>query len=289
MRTFLQLVIAGLTNGAIYGLVAVAYCLVHRVSRVINLAIGEFIALGALLPLLLADRWRLPGILGALLALGAVAVVAGAFEFSILGPAVRRGSDTTLLLLLTLALAVAVQGAVLLVFGRDIYSGTPLIPGAPLSVLGIPVGRQNVVILGAALLFATLLAAYFTRTIHGKRMTACAQNRTGAALVGIRVDRFQRLAFVGSCVLAAITGMLLVPVIAFDYLTGFRLALVSLVAAALAGLDRPGRALVAGVGVGVLELLVAGYISSSLQLVIVFTVLLALLLARPTLLQTRTP
>jgi branched-chain amino acid transport system permease protein len=283
MSTFVALVVDGFTNGAVYGLIAVAFVLTYRVSRVVNIALGEFMVLAALLASYLVERASLPRYAAVLAGLLAVVLVADLFSRLVLRRAIAANVGISQLLLLTLSLGILLQGVMLVAFGRDIHSAPPWLPGDPLEILGVPVQRQRLLLAGAAIGVAVLLAAYFARTLHGKAMVACADDGTGASLVGVKVVRFQHIAFVVTAGIAALAGLLLIPVTPFVYHSGLPLALMGLVTAAFARLQHAGIALGTGVAIGILEQLVGRYLSSTLQVALVFLILSALLLARPAL------
>lgn len=285
MLKFEQLLVAGLTLGAVYGISALALTLVARVSTVINFAQGEFVSVSFIGMAVLGRDHGFPRPVA--FAVVTVGVVAIAYLFSRLAivPAWRRGSSVADLLLVTLALALVGQGVTYWLFGRDLYRADALIVGTPLTVFGARVPLQNLILLVATLCVGIILAAFFRWTMLGKAMSACAENKEGAGAVGIDTGLLVTVAMCMSAVLGAVTGLLLSSITIFSYLTGFRIAMVGLAAAAIVGMRSPLRALVAGLGLGTLEALVAGYISSASQTVIVFMVLIGTVLMFPGLLK----
>lgn len=277
----MQFVVTGVTIGAVYGISALAITLIFRVSGVINIAQGEFITLGALGTVWLTKEQGLSMGLAALLSVAAVGLLGFVFSVTTIVPAQRHGLSVLGGALLTLGLAIVGQGIAFQLFGRDLRSASPLISGGPLRWAGAVISVQAVVLLGVTLVLAGLMVVFFRSTLVGKAMTAASDNALGARAVGIDVRRMTALAFTLAAVLGALAGFLLVPIRVFDYLTGFGLAMRGVAAAALVGLRSPGRALVAGLGIGVLEALVSGYLSSAFQPVIVFSVLIGVLLAWP--------
>lgn len=280
MTTFVQLVVAGLSIGVIYGIVAVAFVVVHRVSGIVNFAIPDVIMVAAIGSVYLPERHEFPRALAIVGLVLALAVLGYLFERFFITPAVDRGSGLIHLLLLTFALSIALRGLALISYGRDTYSAPPLIGGEPLTVLGASVERQSLLFVLIGIVAASALAFFFRSTIYGKAMAATASNQRGALLVGINPGQMRRIAFVASVVVSALVGVVLISVVPFEYTTA-TVGFWGLVAAAVVGLDRPQRALVAGIGIGILQLLLARYISASFQTAIAYGALIVLLLAHP--------
>jgi branched-chain amino acid transport system permease protein len=281
VQQFLQVVIAGATNGAVYGLAALSVVLVFRVSKVVSLVQGEFISLGALGSYWLTDRWGwhrgVAGIASVAL-VGALGLLAARYAVI---PAKARGGRLLTLILVTLALSVIGQGVGFLAFGSDLYSAPPFVGSGPFVIGGAVLASQVIVLMAVTFVLALAMAAVFQFTAIGKALIACAENPVGAAAVGIGVQPLTVAVFGVAALLGAISGIVLMPITVFGYTTGFGIAMRGLVAAALVGLESPLRALGAGVLVGLLESFVGGYWSSSYQTIVVFGVLVAALLAVP--------
>lgn len=288
MDTALQVVIAGLANGAVYGISALGIVAVYRVARIVNLAQGEAITIGAL-----ATWWldRQPGwpragaaavaVLGTALFYGGAAwlTLLRAGRVSRAGPAALPA--TLPASLITLALALAAQGLLFAGFGRALYGTAPMVPWGPVRLAGATLPAHTIVVALVTAGLAVALTAIVRHTMVGRAMAACADNRLGASVVGVDVARMVVIVFAVAGSLGALAGVLLAPVTVFSYLTGFGLALRGLAAAALVGFRSPGAGLVAGVGVGVLEAAVGTYGTSGYQEPIVAAVLIATLLVWP--------
>lgn len=282
MTTFLQLCVSGLGQGVVIGVFGFVLAFLFQVCKVINVAVGEFAMFGVLacvamtaagVPLLLTIG---------ICVVGAVAV-ALLYDWAILAPTIRRPSAERILqlFLLTFALSMVLQGVALRVFGRDVFALRPFLPGEPSRVGGVVLDRQVLIVVAVVGVFC-LGAWLFTRhTLYGKALTACGINERGALAVGISPDRYRRLAMAVTAALAVVVGVLVSPVIAFAYNSGFLLAMTGLLAATIAGLRDPVKALVVGVGVGLLQSLVGGYISGHYQGVVALALMTAYVLARP--------
>lgn len=281
MTKLTQLIISGVAAGAIYGALAVSICLIFRVSGVLHTSVGAFAVLPAIAAEWLQDRHSVPRGLAILGTASLMGCGAYAIDRLITGPALRRGATLAEALFVMFGIGVTLEGIALVGFGREPYSAQPQWSGRPFRILGAIVQRQQVVLVVAALVLAIGLAMFFRVSLTGKAMTACLDSVRGADIVGIPVDRLRRISFVTGAVLAAFVGHLVMPMISFSYNTGFILTLPGLLAASMAGLVDPVKGLLAGLTVGVLEAVIAGYVTSTFQSTFVFITLTAVLLARP--------
>ena len=103
----------------------------------------------------------------------------------------------------------------------------------------------------------------------------------GARIVGIDTRRYRRLIFVGTALIAAVFGIIESPITGYTYLSGATISLTGFLAAAYGGFRKPGRALVAGLAIGVLEALLGGYVSAEYGTTVLYAILAALVLAWP--------
>ena len=281
MKTFLQTLAAGLTNGAVYGIAALGIVVVFRVSRVINLAQGEAITAGALGTWWLDVRAGWPRPAAAVLTIVGVALFfAMASRWTVLRAGSAGSSDVLTASLVTLALALFAQGILFAAFGRELHGSPPLL-GGHLLVGGAGIPWHTVLVLAITAVAAGGLGAALRWTMPGRGLAACAENRTGAAAVGVNVPGVIVFAFGLAGGLGALAGVLLAPVTVFSYLTGFGLALRGLAAAALVGFRSAGAGLAAGLAVGILEAGISGYVSSGYQEPFVAALLIATLVAWP--------
>lgn len=291
------LLLDGVQNGVIYGLLALAMVLVFAVTRVILVPIGELmmfaplsfvwlqggklpgtlwlaLALGALWALLERGRGRgLPLVGGAgllllfLLARGspALAYLAALLLVVYLGVATyrvffqpMREATVLALLIMAVGLHVAYQGLGLVFFGPDQYRPDPLLQGEV--VVGLT--WQGVLVLAFALLSAAALYLFFRRSLFGKALLAAAENRLGARLCGIRPEEAGMVAFAIAGLMAALSGLLLAPLINAAYFMGFMLGLKAFVAAILGGLVSYPVAFFGAVLVGLFESFTSFYASA---------------------------
>jgi len=291
------LLLDGVQNGVIYGLLALAMVLVFAVTRVILVPIGELmmfaplsfiwlqegklpgtlwlaLALGVLWALLERGRGRGLPLLGGmgllllfLLAQGspALAYLAALLLVVYLGVATYRVffqpmREATVLayLIMAVGLHVAYQGLGLVFFGPEQYRPAPLLPGE----VTVGLSWQGVLVLLFALAAVLGLYLFFRLSLFGKALLAAAENRLGARLLGIRPEEAGMVAFAIASFLAGVSGLLLAPLINAAYFMGFMLGLKGFVAAILGGLVSYPVALVGALLVGLFESFTSFYASA---------------------------
>jgi branched-subunit amino acid ABC-type transport system permease component len=285
-----NLVFAGLTSGAIYAVFAFCLCTLFRVSNVLNIAVGDFAMVGVFAAnYLLLQGWSLGwAIVGSLLMVGGFSYL---FDWALLRSAVemKRAQDAFVFtLFLTYALSFFLEGIVPHLFGGGARFGPTLWAGGPLHLGRIPIQRAGIIVIGLAIVTGAGFTAFLRLSLSGKAMSACGENPLGALVVGIRQRWFRRGMFVAMGMLAALFGIVEVPVVGISTQSGFALGLTGILAAAIAGFERPGRAVVAGLSIGVAEALIGGYWSTQYEETILYALLVLIVLFAPRVVQMRT-
>jgi branched-subunit amino acid ABC-type transport system permease component len=281
---FGQLIIAGLVTGSIYAVFAVCVSVWYRVSNILNLAVGDFAMCGALGVdnLVRVRNWPLP--LAIFTTLAVVAVFAYAYDRVVLrlaqdGP--RRQEGIVITFFFTFALSFFIDGVAKMLFGSDVHAAPALWNGQSLTVASLNLPRAGLLVLACALIIGGAFWFYIRFTLGGKAMEASGENALGARIVGIDTRRFRMLIFIGTAVIAAIFGIVESPITGYTYLSGATISLTGFLAAAYGGFRKPGRALLAGLFIGILEALLGGYVSAEYGDTVMYAILAALVLAMP--------
>jgi branched-chain amino acid transport system permease protein len=275
----LQTLLAGLTTGTIYGLIALGFTIVFNATKVTNFANGDFVMMGGLIcaglitsahwPLLLA----LPATIASVTALGAILDIVG----------IQRARRKTVLSLamITIGFSALYRGLMQVIVGRDVLftPGFGLIPDVRTASLYI--GSQSLWILLALALISGALSYLFLRTRIGKAMRAASQNPRAAALCGIDPKLMSIAAFAMAAAVGAIAGALIAPIGAAFYDYGLVFGLKGFAAAVLGGFGSPVGAVLGGLIIGLLESLSAGYLASAYKDAVALSILLGLLLVWP--------
>ncbi|MFO7577474.1 MAG: branched-chain amino acid ABC transporter permease [Pelovirga sp.] len=279
MSDFLQFVFSGLTNGSIYALIALGFCVVNNTMGILNFVQVDFVSLGGMLMFSALFSIGLPMLPGLLFAVAGVALVAMLIERFGLRPA--RSDNHLVLVFITVGLAIILRGAMKLIWGKNRMAVPPLTPDEPIQVLGASVLPQALWILLLTLVAIALLSWFFYRTSLGLSMRAVASNPTAAAVVGIPAGRIRLTSYAIAGALGGLAGVLMTPITTLSYDVGVLLGLKGFAAAILGGFGSFPGAVLGGVLLGLLESLSAGYLSSAYKDVVAFVVLLLVLFIRP--------
>lgn len=276
-EVFFQLLLPGLTTGCVYALVALGFVLTANVSGVVNFAQGEFVMLGGIVAAALV-AYGLPLWVAIIIATLVGAAVAAAQERLTLAPV--RDAPHFIRITITLGVAVVLRGIVLLLFGKDPLflpgftgEGTFTLAGAVL-----PVQSLWVLAATAALLAATFWFLKFTDT--GRAVRACSINLRAARLMGIDAERLTLLIFALAGASGALVGVVITPIVLATWDAGVSYGLKGFIGAILGGMRNPVVAVLGGLGIGVVESLAAGYVSSGYKDAIVYGILIVYLLIR---------
>lgn len=276
-KDYLQFLMSGVSTGSIYVLIALGLITIYNVTRVVNLAQGEFVMLGAMLTVVLV-KLRLPLGLSAVIAILMVMALGATVQRLTIRPA-RNAPDVSLIII-TIGTAIAIRGLALLAWGTTPQSLPEFSPGAPLSLWGAVLSRQRLWIMGAALAVLGLLYLFFEHTLLGKAVRACSINRQGAELVGIDAQAMGLLAYALGAGLSAIAGIVIAPLTLVSYDMGMTLGLKGFVVAIMGALTRAPAAVIGGLLLGVLESFTSGLLASGYKDAVAFIVLFGVLLAR---------
>ncbi|MBM4274276.1 MAG: branched-chain amino acid ABC transporter permease [Deltaproteobacteria bacterium] len=274
----LQYLISGLTNGAIYALIALGFGIIYNATTIINFAQGEMVMLGAMAAISFYQLYpSLPLAFGA--GMGVVTVVGLVFERLALRP-VRDPSPITLIII-TVGGAVFIKGVAMLVWGKDAYPLPPFTGNVPIHLGTATVLPQNLWVMGLTAVLVLALEAFFRFTLAGKAMRAVAYNNRAARLMGISAGRMVQLSFGLAAALGAGAGILIAPLTLGVYDMGLMLGLKGFSAAIIGGLGSLLGGVLGGLVLGVAESLATGFISSGYRDAVAFLLLLLVLFLRP--------
>ncbi len=279
MADFLQYLFSGLTNGAIYALIALGFCVVNNTMGILNFIQVDFVTLGGMLMFSALFALGLPMVPGLLLAIAGVAIIAMLVERIGLRPA--RSDNHMVLVFLTIGLSIILRGFIKLIWGKNRMALPPLTPDHPIQILGASVLPQALWILLLTLIAIVILTWFFYRTSLGLSMRAVASNATAASVVGIPAGRIRLTSYAIAGALGGLAGVLVTPITTLNYDVGVLLGLKGFAAAILGGFGSFPGAIIGGLILGLLESLSAGYWSSAYKDVVAFAVLILVLFIRP--------
>jgi branched-chain amino acid transport system permease protein len=281
---FGNLLIAGLVTGSIYAVFAVCVAVWYRVCNILNLAVGDFAMVGALGVDNLYRVKGLPLAAAIITTLVVVAVFAYVYDQVVLrlaqdGP--RRMEGIVVTFFFTFALAFFIDGVAKMLFGSDVHAAPALWNGQALTWASLHFERAGLLVLACAIVIGVAFWVYIRFTLGGKALEASGENAIGARIAGIDTRRYRRLIFVGTALIAAVFGIVESPITGYTYLSGATISLTGFLAAAYGGFRKPGRALVAGLFIGVLEAMLGGYVSAEYGDTVLYALLAAAVLAWP--------
>ena len=275
------LLLAGVTNGSVYGLVGLSLSIIYGSSRVINFAQGDFVMLGAMSAVAFVATAALPWPLAIAGTVAGASIVALALDYVVYRPLARRKAPPLTIMMGTLGAAIAIYGAALLAWGPDQQFVPALFSLDPMNLGPLVTNSQQLAIIGAFAMF--LAVTWFTlfRTRLGFSIRATGVNPRVALLMGIRSERIVQFSFLFSALISSVSGILVGPLLGGQIGMGLLLTVKGFMAAILGGLGSPFAAAAGGVAIGMLEALMAGYGTSLYAEPAIFLIILLLLFVRP--------
>ena len=254
----LQLLVSGLANGCVYGLIALGFVLIYKATEQVNFAQGDMMMLGAYVTLGLTNSqfMGLP------------------FWFSVPMAVVLMGVFGYLLDLFVLRF---VAGAI---WGHEPISLETPLAGRNVAFGGVVLGLDEIVIIGVTIVLTGALYVYFNSTRLGIAMQAASQNQLAAYYMGIPVKRINSLIWALSGAVAAIAGILFASKGSMDPSIGL-LGIKAFAAAVIGGFGSLPGALLGGLIVGIIEPFASRYVPSSYALLIPYLLLFFVLVFRP--------
>ena len=274
-----QLVVSGLALGSMYGLVALGYHITWATSRTMNFSQGHVVMAGAVVAYAAHVGAGWPLVPSLLVTVVAAALFGLLVEFVAVRPFFRSGSPVWLLS--TIALGIIAENVAMLTFGKDARAFPSSLALTPVFVAGAGVYPQELLLPVAGLALMGGVHLFYHRTFYGKQLKAVAWDTEAAGLMGISIPRAVATAYVLSSVLAAMAGVLLAPLLNVSPTMGTLVGLKAFAVAIIGGLTSAGGILIAGFAYGLLESLVAGYLSTGAREIVGFTVVIAMLIVRP--------
>jgi branched-chain amino acid transport system permease protein len=278
---FMQQVVSGLAQGAIYASLALALVLIYRTTDVLNFAQGEMATFTTYVAWALMDNglsfWPAFAVTLFIAFLGGAAV-----ERVLIRPVEHR--PEIVIVIVTIGLLIALNGLTGWIWGPEVKAFDSPFPLRTVEVAGVTVSLQDVGVLAVCLITVALLWAFFRFTTLGLVMRAVANSQDSSRLMGVRVGWMLALGWGLAAVLGAVAGMMAAPALTLDPNLMLVVLIYAFAAAVLGGIDSPVGAVVGGLVLGVVINLLGTYVDfvgGELRLPAALTVLLIVLLVRP--------
>ncbi|HEY7139914.1 MAG TPA: branched-chain amino acid ABC transporter permease [Methylomirabilota bacterium] len=274
-----QLVVSGLAQGVVYGLVALSMTMVYRATTVVNFGHGDLVMGGAFVVYVLVVYAHLPYVVGGLLSL----VILFGLGMAIHQGLMRRIMAGPHLAIAMMALAVgyALRGGARVLWGREVLPFPRIFPDRAWALGDVVVTSDNVVVSGTVVALLAVLFVLFNVTQTGRLLQAVFQNQRGAALIGLNVDAVHRLTWGAGAALGALGGVLLAPITLLYPDMGVWVLVRGFAAMTLGGFGSLHGAVLGGLILGVVELVLGAYVSTAFIDISAYVVVIAVLLLRP--------
>lgn len=277
---FFQLLLSGIAQGCIYGLIALGFVLIYKATETVSFAQGELMMLGAFAGLVGMTVLGLPYWAAVLIAIVGMALVGGLIERVVIRPIL--GQPAFSIVMLTIGVGYLARGLITMIPGLG--SDTQALP-VPYKdeiwkVAGVVLNIEHMVVIAATAVLCVVLFALFRFSKLGIAMQAASQNQLAAYYMGIPVQRLNGIAWGLAAAVAAIAGLLLAPITFVHANMGF-IGLKAFPAAVVGGFGSLPGAIVGGLIIGLVESFAGFYLPDGFKDTAAFIVVLAMLMFKP--------
>ena len=282
---FIQQFINGLSLGSIYALIALGYTMVYGIAKMLNFAHGDVIMVGAYVLSIIATQAGLSPVLVMILP-----IIIAMIACTVLGVTIEkiaykplRESSPLAVLITAIGVSYFLQSVALLLFGSNQRKVKSFIPYFTIKLGNIELSGDAIITLLVTIIIMIALVLFINKTKVGKAMLAVSEDKGAAQLMGINVNRTISLTFAIGSFLASIASILYVSSYGFvGPYSGSMPGIKAFVAAVLGGIGSVPGAMLGGLILGLIESMSKAYISTQLADAIVFSVLIIVLLVKPT-------
>ncbi len=282
--SFLTYLISGISLGSVYALIALGYTMVYGIAKMLNFAHGDVIMVGAFTTYTICSTIGLSPALGVLIAVIVCTLLGMGIEKIAYKP-LRKAASPLAVLITAIGISYLLQNVALLLFGADTKAFSTVVTLKPLRFAEgrIVISGETIVTIASCIVIMAGLMWFIKKTKAGQAMLAVAEDKGAAQLMGINVNGTITLTFAIGSALAAIAGVLLCSAYpSLNPYTGSMPGIKAFVAAVFGGIGSIPGAFIGGVLLGIIEIFAKAYISSQAADAIVFSVLIVVLLIKPT-------
>jgi branched-chain amino acid transport system permease protein len=276
---YLNVAIAGILTGLVYGLMALGLSVIFGVVRVVNFAHGEMMSIAMYLAVVLFSAFHLDPLI-MLVPIAAVMFAFGyALQAGLINPFITRPEHSQFLLLV--AVGIIVVNVLLIVFGPDARTVQTAYAYDSFQLGPVLVDASKAYAGAAAIAFAAILFAFFRFSLVGKAIRACADNYTGALVVGLNVHRLYALTFALGAACVGAAGAMMTLIVDVTPMIGPTYTLLAFIIVITGGLGSMAGALIGGVLIGLTEAMAGLMFTPSAKSMFAFAILVLVLLFRP--------
>ena len=278
---FLQLLVAGIVLGCIYGIIALGYNLIYRASGLMSFMQGDIMTLGAYLGMTFYGYMFLPFWLTIILVCVLMFVFGFLMEGGVIRRIVGRGVDPIYVVLATIAISYILYNGCQAIWGANLMAFPSIFKVKSVTVFGRTFQSEYVFGVVASVFIMIVFQIFMRHTKFGIAMRAAASDKIAAKACGVNVNLCTACAWAISAFTAALAGLIIAPINGLLPTLGTNIGLKGFTAAVIGGYGNMFGAVVGGLLLGILEFLVSGYISSTYKNLVSYTVLILFLFVKP--------
>jgi branched-chain amino acid transport system permease protein len=282
--SFLSYLINGISLGSVYALIALGYTMVYGIAKMLNFAHGDVIMVGAFTTYTMCITLGLPVPVGIIASVVVCTLLGISIEKLAYKP-LRKANSSLAVLITAIGVSYLLQNLALMIFGANPKSFTSVVSIEPIQLFDgqVTITGETIVTVLVCIVVMICLTTFIRKTKSGQAMLAVSEDKGAAQLMGINVNKTIALTFAIGSALAAIAGVLLCSAYpSLSPYTGSMPGIKAFVAAVFGGIGSIPGAFIGGILLGIIEIMAQGYISTKLSNAIVFSVLIIVLLIKPT-------
>ena len=274
----LQVLITGLGQGCLYGLIALGFVLIYKATEIVNFAQGDLLMLGAFFAVTYVGILGLPFWLAFLLTIASMAVFGYLLDMLVIRSMI--GESQFSIIILTISIGFILRSVASGIWGSDILSLETPYSGKMADIAGLVIGQEYLVVIAGTIVLSLVLYLFFRFSSLGIAMQAASQNQLAAYYMGIPVKRVFSLVWAISAMVAAVAGTLMAPISLVSPQMGF-IGIKAFAAAVIGGFGSLPGALVGGLIIGSSEQLAGTYLPTGFQEISAYVIMFLVLTLRP--------
>ena len=275
---FLQVLITGLGQGCLYGLIALGFVLIYKATEIVNFAQGDLLMLGAFFAVTYVGIFDLPFWLGFLLTIVSMAVFGYLLDMLVIRSMI--GESQFSVIILTISIGFILRSVAGGVWGSDVLSLETPYSGKMADIAGLVISQEYLVVIAGTIVLSLVLFLFFRFSSLGIAMQASSQNQLAAYYMGIPVKRVFSLIWAISALVAAVAGTLMAPISLVSPQMGF-IGIKAFAAAVIGGFGSLPGALIGGLIIGSSEQLAGTYLPTGFQEITAYVIMFLVLTLRP--------
>ena len=280
MTDFIQLLISGLSIGSIYALVGLGFIFAINGVSIVNMAHGEVLMLGAFFAVTGATVLNLPLIPAYIVGIVGTIIIGYILNLVIIRPLIKK--PLFIVMIATIGLSMALRNTAMNIWGANAVGLDGLFGNQVININNIVISYQNILVIAVLAVVLLLQSWFFRRTLTGKQLRAMSLRPKVARLLGVPVKKLTYITIMVSCGLAGLAGVLMGPIYFVSFSMGSIALAKGFTATIIGGFGRIEGTVIGGILLGIIETLMASYVSPTFKDGFAFLVLILILIIKPT-------